>query len=72
MSSAYAEKIARQKQAGLYKVADLQNGDGGSHEVTHEIAFLQEDVVKFEREMDILHFSDTNRQLQVTSPTANC
>jgi len=59
--SAYSEKIARAKEQGLYKVADLEGGK----EVTHTISHLLEDAIKFEREMDILCFTDTARQLQV-------
>jgi len=58
--SNYSEKIARAKQQGLYKVADLLSGP-----VTHTISHLLEDVVKFEREMDLLCFADTARQLQI-------
>jgi hypothetical protein len=58
--SDYSDKIARAKQQGLYKVADL-NGK----EVTHTISHLLEDYVKFDREMDILCFTDTGKQLQV-------
>jgi hypothetical protein len=65
--SAYRDKIERQKQTGLYRVSDFQiNGDPQAvREYTHEIAFLQQDVVKFDREMDILHFTDTAKQLEV-------
>jgi hypothetical protein len=63
--SAYSEKITRQKKAVLYRVSDLQNGNGEPREVTHEIAFLAQDVEKFDREVDILHFADTPKQLQV-------
>jgi hypothetical protein len=58
--SAYSEKIRRAKEQGLYKVADLLN-----REVTHTISHLLEDCVKFDREMDILCFTDTGKQLQV-------
>jgi len=58
--SAYSEKIARAKQQGLYKVADLLG-----KEVTHTISHLLEDAVMFNREMDILCFVDTGKQLQV-------
>jgi hypothetical protein len=59
--SAYSEKIARAKQVGLYKVSDFANGE----EKTHTISHLLEDVVKFDREMDVLCFTDTGKQLQV-------
>jgi hypothetical protein len=65
--SEYRDKINRQKQGGLYRVSDFYiNGDAQAvREYTHEIAFLQQDVVKFDREIDILHFTDTAKQLQV-------
>jgi hypothetical protein len=59
--SAYSEKIARAKQQGLYKLSDFANGE----EKTHTISCLLEDVVKFEREMDVLCFTDTGKQLQL-------
>jgi len=59
--SNFSEKITRQKQQGLYKVADLEGGK----EVTHTISHLLEDYVKFDREIDILCFTDTARQLQI-------
>jgi hypothetical protein len=43
--SAYSEKIEREKQKGLYKVADF---DGGK-EVTHTIDQLMENVTMFDR-----------------------
>ena len=59
--SAYSEKITRAKQQGLYKVADLEGGK----EVTHTISHLLEDAIKFDREMDILCFVDTARELSI-------
>jgi hypothetical protein len=67
--SAYSEKIARQKQTGLYRVSDFQN-NGINREITHEIAFLAENVEMFDREIDILHFTDTFKQLQVNTTNA--
>jgi hypothetical protein len=58
--SAHSEKIARAKQQGLYKVADLLG-----KEVTHTISHLLEDAAMFNREIDVLCFVDTARQLQV-------
>jgi hypothetical protein len=63
--SQYSEKIARQKDSGLYRVSDFQNGSDGSREITHTIDYLMEDVQMFEREIDVLNFRDTGRQLQV-------
>jgi hypothetical protein len=63
--SVYSDKIAQQKQQqkdrGLYKLDDFVGGK----EFTHTISSLWEDQVMFEREMDILNFSDTGRQLEV-------
>jgi hypothetical protein len=69
--SSYRDKINRQKEGGLYRVSDLQNGNGETREVTHEIAFLVQDVEMFDREIDILHFVDTPKQLQVNVTNAD-
>jgi hypothetical protein len=61
--SNYSEKIEREKQKGLYKVADLEGGK----EVTHIIDRLMEDVTMFDRQMDLLCFRDTARQLQLNT-----
>ena len=61
--SAYSEKIARAKQQGLYKVADLLGMK--DKQVTHTISHLLEDTAMFGREIDILCFVDTGKQLQV-------
>jgi hypothetical protein len=65
----YRDKVNRMKEGGLYKVADFQvNGNPEQvREYTHEIAFFVEDVPKFEREIDILHFTDTGKQLAVNA-----
>ena len=68
--SKYSDKVDRQKQAGLYRVSDLQNGGGQSREVTHEIAYLDEDVEMFDRKIDVLHFTDTFKELQVNVTNA--
>jgi hypothetical protein len=70
--SAYRDKINKQKEGGLYRVADFQlNGDPNAvQEFTHTIHFLAENVPKFEREIDILYFSDTNKSLQVNVTNA--
>jgi hypothetical protein len=64
MSSSYREKINSQK-TGLYRVSDFQNGNSETRQVTHEIAFLAQDVEMFDRKVDVLHFTDTRKQLQV-------
>ena len=61
--SAYSEKIARAKQQGLYKVADLLGMK--DKQETHTISHLLEDTAMFGREIDILCFVDTGKQLQV-------
>jgi hypothetical protein len=58
--SAYSEKIRRAKEQGLFKVADVLN-----REVTLTISHLLEDAVMFNREIDILCFVETGKQLQV-------
>jgi hypothetical protein len=63
--SSYRDKINRQKEGGLYRVSDLQNGNDAAREVTHEIAFFVQDVEMFDREIDVLHFVDTPKTLQV-------
>jgi hypothetical protein len=63
--SSYREKINSQK-TGLYRVSDFQNGNSSeTREVTHEIAFLAQDVEMFDRKVDVLHFTDTQKQLQI-------
>jgi hypothetical protein len=64
--SKFSERIRDQKNQGLYKVADLEGGK----EVTHTIAFLDEQVEMFGKTVDILNFSDTARQLQLNLTTA--
>jgi hypothetical protein len=59
--SNYSEKIEREKQKGLYKVSDFEGG----REVTHIMDQLLEDMMLFDRQMDILTFSDTAKQLQL-------
>jgi hypothetical protein len=59
--SSYSDKIEREKQKGLYRVSDFD----GNKEVTHTIDCLHEDVLMFERKMDLLCFRDTLKQLQV-------
>jgi hypothetical protein len=65
--SAYRDKINKQKdeQGGVYKIADFQNGTGKTQEFTHTIESLVEDVPMFDREVDILNFENSNRQLVV-------
>ena len=58
--SAFSDRIRDQKNKGLYKVADFEGGK----EVTHIISHLLEAVEMFGKEVDILNFSDTARQLQ--------
>jgi len=56
--SAFRDKINAQK-TGYYKVADLEQ----VREATHTIAFLAEDQMVFDKECDVLHFSDTGKRL---------
>jgi hypothetical protein len=64
--SAFSERIRDQKNKGFYKVADLEGGK----EVTHTIAYLDEAVPMFGKNVDVLNFSDTARQLQLNLTTA--
>jgi hypothetical protein len=64
--SAYSDKIEKQKQGGLYKNADFKVGKP----VVHEIAYLAQDVERFNKTMDILYFADANKQLQVNTTNA--
>ena len=61
--SEFSEKIQRQreqaKQSGPYKVADFEGGKT----VTHEIAYLVQNQMVFEKERDVLYFEGSNRQL---------
>jgi hypothetical protein len=67
--SKYADKIAKQKENTYYQIGDFQvNGNPeNTRELTHEISFLQEDVEMFNREVDILHFTDTSKYLIVNT-----
>ena len=64
--SAFSERIRDQKNKGMYKVADLEDGK----EVTHIISHLLEEVEMFGKTVDILNFSDTTRQLQLNQTNA--
>jgi hypothetical protein len=59
MSKKFSERI-REQQTGLYRADDLKNG-----EITHTIAFLLESEKMFNKQVDILCFADTARQLQL-------
>src|SRR5262249_47455537 len=64
--SAFSDRIRDQKNKGMYKVADLEGGK----ELTHTIDYLDEEVQMFGKTMDILNFSDTDRQLQLNQTNA--
>ena len=64
--SAFSDRIRDQKNKGLYKAADFEGGK----EVTHIISHLLEAVEMFGKEVDILNFSDTARQLQINQTNA--
>jgi hypothetical protein len=65
--SAFSERIRDQKNKGFYKVADLEGGK----EVTHIIDHLLEAVQMFDKEVDVLNFQDTARQLQLNLTTSD-
>jgi hypothetical protein len=57
----YRDKLEKMKQQGLYRTTDFEWGQ----EVTHVIDHLAQDVKMFDRRLDLLHFQDTSRQLQL-------
>jgi hypothetical protein len=57
--SAFSDRVRDQKK-GLYKATDL-----GGKELTHIISHLLEECEMFGKKVDILNFSDTDRQLQL-------
>ena len=63
--SAYSDKIAKQKQQGFFRVADVEAG-----EVTHTISYLLEDMTDFDEKKDVLVFADTGRQLPLNVTNA--
>jgi hypothetical protein len=63
--SAYSEKIAKQK-TGTFKVADFEP----NKEITLTISDLLEDVPMFDKEVDLLCFQETGRQLQMNITNA--
>jgi hypothetical protein len=64
--SAYSERIRDQKNKGMYKVADFEGGKERMHTISH----LLEAVEMFGKTVDILNFSDTDRQLQLNQTNA--
>src|SRR5262249_52754491 len=63
--SDFSKRIRSQK-TGFFKVADLEGGK----ELTYTISHLEEAVPMFDKEIDILNFSDTGRQLSVNQTNA--
>jgi hypothetical protein len=63
--STFSERIRGQKK-GFYKVADLD----GNKEIVHTISHVLEQVMMFNKEVDILCFSDTGRQFQLNQTTS--
>ena len=64
--SAYSDKIAKQKQQGFFRTADVENG-----EITHTIAYLLEDMVVFDDKKDVLVFTDTGCISDSTAKTVS-
>jgi hypothetical protein len=63
--SAFSDRIRDQKK-GFYKAAEFEGGK----ELTHIIDHLLDGVEMFGKEVDILNFSDTARQLQLNQTNA--
>jgi hypothetical protein len=63
--SAFSDRVRSQKK-GMFKVADL---DGGK-ELTLTISHLDEQVELFGKEVDLLNFVETGRQLQLNQTTS--
>ena len=63
--SEFSERVRSQRK-GFFKPADLENG----HEETHTISYLDEQVEMFNKQIDILNFQTTARQLQLNMTTA--
>jgi hypothetical protein len=59
--SAYSEKIKREKEKGIFKVADFEGGET----LTLIIEALLEDVTMYDRKQDLLFFRDSPKQLSV-------
>jgi hypothetical protein len=58
--SAFSERIRSQK-TGAFKAADF----AGGKEVTLTVDHLEEEVEKFDKKIDILHFVETQQELQL-------
>jgi hypothetical protein len=58
--SAFSERIRSQK-TGAFKAADF----AGGKEVTLTIDYLEEEVERFDKKIDILHFVETQQELQL-------
>jgi hypothetical protein len=63
--TAFSDRIRSQKK-GLFKVADF---DGGK-EIALTIARLDEQIEMFGKEVDLLNFVETGRQLQLNQTTS--
>jgi hypothetical protein len=63
--SEFSERVRNQRK-GFFKPVDFENG----REETHTVAFLDEAVEMFGKQIDILNFHTTARQLQLNMTTA--
>ena len=63
--SEFSERVRSQRK-GFFKPADFENG----REETHIVSYLEEKVEMFNKQIDILNFQDTGRQLQLNMTTA--
>jgi hypothetical protein len=63
--SEFSERVRSQRK-GFFKPADFENG----REETHTVSYLDEQVEMFNKQIDVLNFKTTNRQLQLNMTTA--
>jgi hypothetical protein len=60
------EQKEKQKETGIFKVADFPNGK----ELLLTVRYLDEQVAMFGKEVDLLNFVETGRQLQLNWTTS--
>jgi hypothetical protein len=64
--SAFSERVRSQRDKGLFKVADFD----GNKELTLTVDHLDEQILMFDKEVDLLNFVETGRQLQLNQTTS--
>ena len=63
--SEFSKRVRAQRDKGLFKVADFKNGPQ-----VYTISHLDEQMVMFNKEVDLLNFQETGRQLQLNQTTS--